>query len=185
MADLAGQVGRLLVYHLDVSVQGVFVDRVVLAQSTLKSPLLEVHCGNVPLQGEFVSGGVFTDGALVPHLAGLLVPVRHVSLQCRLVNCVVVTHFAGKYQLGVLLVQFSYVSLQRRPVASLVVTTITLVKLHFIVDGLNMAVQGVLVKTLVVAPEDGNVKVESYFICCFTYLWQQSLICFILEDSCC
>ena len=81
VTGLTSKMCRFLVHHLDVAIQGVLVHSCVLAHVALKSPLLQVHSRDMPLESKFICCGIFADRALVPNLAGSLVPVGNVSFQ--------------------------------------------------------------------------------------------------------
>ena len=69
----------LLVDHLDVTVQGMFVDCAVLADTALEGSLLQMDRGVVPLKGELVGSSIITNRTLMVGLRIFLMNISYVS----------------------------------------------------------------------------------------------------------
>ena len=136
--------------HLHVSVESMFVDSVVLALTTLEHTLLQMHGGVMSLKSKLIGGLIITDGASMCNLSVLLMTVRHVPLEGAFVHSLIITDFAYIRYLRILFVNFAFVPFKCRRMTSPVFASGTLIELHLVMDGLDMAVQGVFVESFIV-----------------------------------
>merc|ERR1719228_2594002 len=108
--------------HFHMSVQSVFVHRVIFTHTALKSTLLEVYSTNMPLQSKLVCSAVFTYRTLMQNLTGLLMSVGCVSLESTFMYCVIVTSFTSIDHLDTLIMHFALVSFESRSMSCFVIT---------------------------------------------------------------
>ena len=68
-----------LMNHLDMSVQGMFVNRAVLTDTALEGSLLQMYSGVMPLKGEFIGSSIITNRTLMVGLRVFLMNISYVS----------------------------------------------------------------------------------------------------------